>query len=313
MPEDLGLHQGPLPFIPHQRGSEGNDSDCPEEAQNCQHCDHVANFLARPASIHSVQDAEQYIHQALKTRALMLKEFDEVKIAGLTVDLLYGIFSLLSHKSEMITVGSLRDYFRKFGDYSFTTQSFLKLVGYVRMRTSSTLEPKGDVLDFLDVAFLLAEDDSGIFEKMCNASSGARDVLDHSLVSLSAQAHERCMAGHISRTKMYKPRPVPVKICRQVCVAFSKYMKTIEQLHEYRWRASKLPPIFVRQIIREQYFKCRRGERSQMQIINADLLRQGLPRDLMNYIHRDCSIWEPGFGPVGLSPEKFYRFIMGLY
>jgi len=313
MSEDLRLLQGPLPFVPHQRGSECNDSDCPEEAQNCQYCDHVANFLARPASIHSLQDAEQYILQALKTRALMLKEFDTVKIAGLTIELLYGIFSLLSHKSGVLTVESLRDYFRKFGDYHVSTQTFLNLVHYVRMRTSSTLEPKGDVLDFLDVTFLLAEDVSGIYEKVRNASSGARDVLDHSLVLLSPKTHERCMASHILRPKMYKARPVPVKICGQVCVAFIKYMKTIEQLHEYRWRASKLPPLFVRQIVREQYFECRRGQRRELKIMTADLLRQGLSRDLINHIRRDCSIWEPGFGRVGFSPEKFYRFVMGLY
>jgi len=313
MSEDLGLLQGPLPFIPHPRGSECNDSDCPEEAQNCKYCDHVANFLARPTSIHSLQDAEQYILQALKTRALMLKEIDKVKISGLSVELLYGIFSLLSHKSEIVTCESLRDFFRKFGDYHVKTQSFLKLVGYVRMRTSPTLEPNGDVLDFIDVAFLLAEDESGTYEKLRNASSGARDVLDQSLVSLLPTVHECCMTGHILRSKMYKPPPVHVKICRQVCVAFAKYFKTLEQLHEYRWRASKLPPLFVRQILREQYFQCRRGERSQMSTVSADLLRQGLPRDLINYIHRDCSIWEPGFGPIGFSPEKFYRFIMGLY
>ena len=95
----------------------------------------------------------------------MLKEFVEVKIAGLTVELLYGIFSLLSHKSVMVTVESLRDHFRKFGDYCVTSQSFLKLV-------CSTLEPEGDVLDFFDVAFLLAKDDSGIYEKnvQCRAA-----------------------------------------------------------------------------------------------------------------------------------------------
>ena len=75
-----------------------------------------------------MESAEQYIRQALQTRALMLKEFAVVKIASLTVELLYGIFSLLSLKSEMDTVESLRDYIRNFGDYCDTTQSFLKLV-----------------------------------------------------------------------------------------------------------------------------------------------------------------------------------------
>ena len=97
-----------------------------------------------------------------------LEPAGDVLIAGLTVELLYGIFSLLSRKSEMATVESLRDYFRKFGVYCVTTQSFLKLLCGVRMRTSSTLEPEGDGFDFFDVAFLLAKDDSGIYGKMCN-------------------------------------------------------------------------------------------------------------------------------------------------
>ena len=39
-----------------------------------------------------MESAGQYIRQALQTRTLKLKEIAEVKIAGLTVELLYGIF-----------------------------------------------------------------------------------------------------------------------------------------------------------------------------------------------------------------------------
>ena len=86
-----------------------------------------------------MESAEQYIRQALKTRALLLKEFAVVKIAGLIVELLYGIFSLLSHKSGMVTVESLRDYVRKAGDYCVTSQPFMSGCGLVRLWSLSEM------------------------------------------------------------------------------------------------------------------------------------------------------------------------------
>ena len=71
-----------------------------------QHCDHVANFWRdQPAFIpYKTQSFLKLVRYVRMRTSSSLEPAGDVLIAGLTVELLYGIFSLLSRKSEMVTV-----------------------------------------------------------------------------------------------------------------------------------------------------------------------------------------------------------------